>query len=68
MNAKHFEQMLVFYLMVVVATPAPPAVARKAPFFDFDQQHFQRQPAVRENTREVHQLFKHIQQRSLLRG
>ena len=59
--------MLIFDLMIVVAPPAPPAVARIAPFFDFDEQHFERQPAMRKHAREVHQLLEHIEQRALLR-
>ncbi len=67
-DAMHLEQMLVFDLVVVVAPPAAPAVARIAPLFDLDEQHFERQPAMRKDAREVDQLFEHIEQRSLLRA
>ena len=68
MNVEHLEQLLVLDLMIVVAPPAPPAVARVAPLFDFDERHFERQPAMRKHAREVDQLFEHIEQRSLLRA
>ena len=67
-DAVHFDEALVFDMMVVVAPPAPPAVARIAPFFDLDERHFERQPAVGKHAREVDQLLEQIEQRSLLRA
>ena len=40
-------------------------MARIAPLFDFHEQHFKRQSFVREDAREVDELFEHIEQRSL---
>ena len=60
--------MLIFDEMIVVATPATAAVARKTPLLDFDQHDFERQPAVGEDAREVDQLLEHIEQRTPLRA
>ena len=64
----YFDQMLVFDEWSLSRSPAATAVAGVAPLFDFDEQHFERQPLVREHAREVDELVEHIEERSLLRA
>ena len=53
--------MLILDLVVVVAISTAATVARKAPLFDFDEQHFEREPLVGKDAREVDEFFEDIE-------
>ncbi len=61
-----FQKVLILDFVVVVAPPTAATVARVAVLFDFDEQHFEREPLVGEDAREVNQFVKDIEQRALL--
>ena len=51
----------------IVGSPTPAfTVTGVARFFDLDQRHFQREPRMGKDTREVDQFVKQIEQRCLL--
>src|SRR4051812_33726182 len=62
----NFYEVLVFHFVIVVSVAAAPAVTGKAPFFDLHQQHFEREPLVGKDSREVNEFFKDVEKRPLL--
>src|SRR5689334_976367 len=60
--AVYLDEVLVLDLVIVVATPSSPSVARIAVLFDLYEQHFKRQPSVGKHAREVNELLEHIEQ------
>ena len=65
-DAVDLDEVLVIHQMIALAPPPSSAVPWVAPFFDFDQRDFKRQPAVREHAREMHELLEHVEQRATL--
>lgn len=59
---QHVDQPLIFDLMIAGSSPPPPPVTRVSPFFDFHQRHFEHQPPIWKNAREMDQLVEQVEQ------
>src|SRR5262245_40140461 len=67
MHAMHLQEVLIFHFVVVVAVAAAATVTWVAVFFDFDEQHFERETLVGEDMGEMDEFFEDIEQRPLFR-
>ncbi len=65
-DAGDSHQPLVFHDVIIFPPAPPPAMPRIAPLLDLDQRRLERQPRMRKDPREIHQLLKHIEECRLL--